>query len=415
MDFDPIVLSIPIYFLLIAIELFIQFFSKNPIYRLADALTNISCGITQQISGLLFKVGFIALYTLIFSQFALFEIESTWYNLIILFVAVDFCYYWAHRMSHEVNLFWGGHVVHHQSEDYNFSVALRQGSFQVIWTSLFYFPLAIIGFDPIDFVLMSALVTVYQFWIHTETIGKLGFIEYIFNTPSHHRVHHGRDPKYIDRNHAGVFIIWDRMFGTFQEEEERPTYGITTPVDSWNPVWVNFDHYQKMAGWLGRAKGMRAKMGILFRKPGWFPEEMGGYQAAPEVDKESYQKYHTATPIPLAVYILVNYLIALLGTAFFLFKQASFSIPDKALFGILLVWTVMNCGGLFERRNWVHLSESIRLLSVTVLVFYFFPALGQSMMALGMMALYYLASTFWLLNLRRVPLSPVHSAYRSSK
>ena len=224
MNINPVVLSIPIYFLLIAIELLIQQFSKKKLYRLNDAVTNISCGITQQLTGTFLIIFAIGIYQLIYEHLAIFIIPSNAFTLILLFVLVDFAYYWAHRMSHEINLLWGSHVVHHQSEDYNFSVALRQSPLQVIWTSFFYLPLALIGFNTLDFALMVALSTVYQFWIHTETIKKLGPLEYIFNTPSHHRVHHGRDPKYIDKNLAGVLITWDMLFGTFQKEEEKPCY-----------------------------------------------------------------------------------------------------------------------------------------------------------------------------------------------
>ena len=175
MDFNPIILSIPVYFLLIGIELLIERLSQRKIYRLNDAITNISCGVTQQLTNIFFKVVGVAVYTLVY-EFRFFTIQETTLSFVILFIASDFCYYWAHRMSHEINLFWGGHVVHHQSEDYNFSVALRQGSFQIIWTFGFYLPLALLGFNPTSFVFASALVTVYQFWIHTETIGKLGWI-----------------------------------------------------------------------------------------------------------------------------------------------------------------------------------------------------------------------------------------------
>ena len=172
MNINPIILSIPIYFILIGIELLIQLWHKSKLYRLHDAVTNISCGITQQITGLFAKLITLAAYQYIYEHWALFNIPITWYTLIILFVSADFLYYWAHRMSHQINLFWGGHVVHHQSEDYNLSVALRQGSFQTFFTFIFYLPLAFAGFETLTFVTVAGLVTIYQFWIHTETIGR---------------------------------------------------------------------------------------------------------------------------------------------------------------------------------------------------------------------------------------------------
>lgn len=216
----------------------------------------------------------VGVYEVLFSNFAMFQLERNWLYWTALFFLVDLGYYWAHRMSHEINLFWGGHVVHHQSEEYNLSVALRQSSFQVVWTFFFYLPLAFAGFETTDFLLMSAFNTLYQFWIHTETINRMGWFELVFNTPSHHRVHHGRDPKYIDKNHAGTLIIWDKMFGTFQEEEERPTYGITKPINSWNGVWANFSHYATMAHELKSIRSWSDKFRYLFNKPGWLPESM---------------------------------------------------------------------------------------------------------------------------------------------
>lgn len=323
----------------------------------------------------------------------------------------DFCYYWAHRKSHEINLFWGGHVVHHQSEDYNFPVALRQGSFQAIWTSLFYWPLAILGFDTLSFVFVSALVTIYQFWIHTEKVGKLGPLEWIFNTPSHHRVHHSRDPKYIDKNHAGVFIVWDRMFGTFQEEEEKPTYGITTPVNSWNPVWVNLQHYQWMWRQLKLTKGLNDKVKFLFYKPGWRPAYLGAYLAPPVVDKASYEKFQIPLPTQLAAYVLVQYGLCLLGSAWFLFSVESFVFWQKAVAAGVIVFAMLSIGWLLERKSFAFTLEAGRLLILgTALVVYIQLVLQQQVLALGC-ALLVISMYFWLVKIKnvvsRLTISPV--------
>ena len=254
----------------------VERFSHRKLYRLPDAIANLSCGITSQLSGLFMRVFAIGVYEVLYANFALFQLERNWIYWLTLFLLVDLAYYWAHRMSHEINLFWGGHVVHHQSEDYNLSVALRQSSFQVVWTFAFSLPLAFIGYNTLDFALIAALNTLYQFWIHTETINKMGWLEYVFNTPSHHRVHHGRNPKYIDKNHAGTLIIWDRLFGTFQQEEERPTYGIIKPIQSWNPVWANISHYASMAEDLKRISPPGAiRSNIFLRSRAGYPNIWG--------------------------------------------------------------------------------------------------------------------------------------------
>lgn len=362
MNINPIVLSIPIFFVLIGIEVLIQQFSKRKLYRFNDAVTNISCGVTQQVSGVFLKLFGIGLYVIVYEYLRVWEIPSNWYTLIILFIATDFAYYWAHRMSHEINLFWSGHVVHHQSEDYNLSVALRQSSFQVIWTTAFYFPLAIIGFRPIDFALMAALTTLYQFWIHTELIGKMGFIEKFMVTPSHHRVHHGRDPKYIDRNHGGAFIVWDMMFGTYQVEEETPTYGITSPVKSWNPVWANFSHYKIMLHEMKQISGFIDKTKYLFYKPGWLPKNLGGYRPAPAVDHDSYQKYITVSSKSLNLYVLTQYAVFLGLTTWFLFTQAQMEMALKISIALLLGLASVTVGALFENKSWAKGVEVLRII-----------------------------------------------------
>lgn len=362
MNLNPIVLSIPIFFILIGIELVVERLSHRKLYRLPDSIANLSCGITSQLSGLFMRVLAIGVYEVIYSQAALFHLEKNWVYWVALILLVDLAYYWAHRMSHEINLFWGGHVVHHQSEEYNLSVALRQSSFQVVWTFAFNLPLAVIGFDTLDFALISALNTLYQFWIHTETINKMGWLEYVFNTPSHHRVHHGRNPKYIDKNHAGSLIIWDKMFGTFQAEEERPVYGITKPLNSWNAVWANVNHYATMASELKMIHSWRDKIRYLFNKPGWLPENLGGYRPAPAIDSAHYHKYDTPAPVALNYYVLFQYIICLAGTGAFLFSQAKFSLGEKALVSVLISIVVVNCGVLFENKRWVFISEWLRII-----------------------------------------------------
>jgi sterol desaturase/sphingolipid hydroxylase (fatty acid hydroxylase superfamily) len=363
LNLNPIVLSIPIFFILIGIELIAERISNQKVYRLPDAIANLSCGITSQLSGIFLKVFAIGVYSVLFQYFNVFEWERNWIYWTALFLLADHSYYWAHRMSHQINLFWGGHVVHHQSEDYNLSVALRQSTIQVIWTFAFSLPLAFLGFEPLDFALMSAFLTLYQFWIHTEMINKMGWFEYLFNTPSHHRVHHGRNPKYIDKNHAGTLIIWDKMYGTFQVEEEKPTYGITKQLKSWNAVWANFSHYAEMSKDLNRIPTLSDKIKYLFKKPGWLPDYLGGYRAAPEVDKATHQKFDSPNPyISLNLYVLFQFALCLVGTGLFLFKQSNFDLQQKVMITVLISWVVVNCGVLFENKTWVEISEWLRII-----------------------------------------------------
>jgi alkylglycerol monooxygenase len=401
-NLNPIVLSIPIFFTLIGIELLVERFTHKELYRLPDSIANLSCGITSQLSGLFLRIFAVGIYQYLFEKFAIIELESTWYYWVILILLVDLAYYWAHRMSHEINLFWGGHVVHHQSEEYNLSVALRQSSLQVIWTSAFSLPIALLGFKTEHFVLVSAFNTLYQFWIHTETINKLPkWIELVFNTPSHHRVHHGRDPKYIDKNHAGSLIIWDRMFGTFQEEEERPTYGITKPINSWNPVWANVSHYAEMEKDLKMIPKWTDKIKYIFAKPGWLPEYLGGYRPAPVVDKTAYKKYDTPSGMSLNLYVLFQYALCLVGTSLFLFKAGTFDLGQKTFITMLISITVMNCGVLFEQRSWVKISEWVRIVLYPIILSSFTISLAWSPMLHLLSFSYFAISVIWFYSIQK--------------
>ena len=394
-------LSIPIFFILIGIELLIERFTHKDLYRFPDAIANISCGITSQLSGLFLTFLGIGVYTILFEKFAFFSLQPTWYYWLLLFLLVDLAYYWGHRMSHEVNLFWGGHVVHHQSEEYNLSVALRQSSLQTVWTFAFNLPIALLGFDPLHFVLISAFNTLYQFWIHTETIEKMGWFEYIFNTPSHHRVHHGRNPKYIDKNHAGSLIIWDKMFGTFQPEEEKPTYGITKPINSWNPVFANFSHYVEMSKDMKRIPSWSDKIKYIFMKPGWLPASLGGYRAAPEVDRALYKKYETPAPMLLNLYVLFQFVLCLAGASLFLFFAKEFNLPEKAFISLLITLVVVNCGVLFENRSWGVYSERIRIFLYPALLAILTYLNGWSVWLYLLSATYFIISIGWFSFIQR--------------
>lgn len=361
--------AIPVFFLLIGIELLIARFHQKELYRFNDAISNISCGISQQAIGIFIKVLTLGAYVYCY-QLSPFRIPNTWWSYIILFLAIDGLYYWFHRYAHEISLFWGTHVVHHQSEDYNLSVALRQSAFQSLISGLFYLPLAILGFDPVPFLLINTLQTLYQFWIHTETIHKMPvWFEYIFNTPSHHRVHHGRNPKYIDKNHGGTLIIFDRMFGTFQEEEEAVVYGVTKPLSTWNPIWANFDYYNDLKKEFSNTKGFKDKVRLLLEKPGWRSAAAGGPLTVPPIEREEQIKYHTIIPNGLSMYIAIHYVLLLLGTTLFLATLSNyeylFSLPIL-ISVLLIIWSVASFGLSADKRRLGFQLEISRLLLLPI-------------------------------------------------
>lgn len=365
-----IVYSIPAFFILIAIELIVDKIKKTHYYRLNDMISNINTGIVQQVTGVLLKILNIGVYIWIYDNYRIMTIPQTWYTWILLLFGVDFFYYWFHRLSHEISVLWGTHVVHHQSEEYNLSVALRQSATQVFGSFWFYLPLAFIGFDPVTFIVVAQIQTLYQFWIHTRFIGKMPkWFEFVFNTPSHHRVHHGVNPKYIDKNHGGTFIIYDRIFGTFQEEEEEVFYGITSQLKSWNIAVANFDYY----GWVARqaihVKNVRDFFLVLFKAPGWRPSYLGGPIEPKEVDA-SRVLYDADVNPNMHVYIVVQFILLLAFVSYFLFGIQGFDFYQELVGVCLIVISTISIGTLFEGHRWSRILEFVRLLVAIPVMFY---------------------------------------------
>lgn len=291
----------PIFLLLIGIEYTISYFRKQPLYQLNDTVNNISSGILEEASVLPLKGLIFFCYILLYQHYALIQWDPhspwTWF---ILWLGVDFIYYWFHRTCHRNTLFWIGHSVHHQSESYNLSVALRQGFFQAIISWAYYLPLAILGFEPWMFAVVLTLNTVYQFWIHTQLINKLGWLEYVFNTPSHHRVHHGKNAQYIDKNYAGSLIIWDKLFGTFEPESAPVDYGVTEPLHTWNPFIANIKVIQDVMHYGKKLHNKLLVLAAFFKPPEWIIQQLE-QQGIPKVSR-SVQKNIDAP----AVFMLLN-------------------------------------------------------------------------------------------------------------
>ncbi len=235
----PQYIAIPLFAVFIAIEAYAMIRENRELYDRKDTWNNIFIGFVSVAFGALFALATSTVYVWASSITPVQMPMNEWWAWVVLVFVDDFAYYWFHRVSHESRFFWNFHVVHHSSNQYNLSVAVRQSWFSGIAHWIFYVPVAFLGFPFWAFVTVHGLNLIYQFWIHTKFIGKLGWFETIFNTPSHHRVHHGVNDRYLDKNYAGIFIIWDKLFGTFVEEQEEVRYGIIKPINSYNPLWVN--------------------------------------------------------------------------------------------------------------------------------------------------------------------------------
>ena len=280
-----IVLAAPVFFLLIGLEFWWgrrlaragHAAAQN--YRLDDTISSISLGMISQISAIFTRLLRIGIYTLVFEQVALFPDTawwSTWYGVVLALVFYDFCYYWFHRASHEVAVFWAGHVVHHQSQHYNLSTALRQSTSGALTSWIFYIPMAVVGVPPVIFGIVALIDLLYQFWVHTEHVGRLGWFDRWFCSPSNHRVHHAVNDGYVDRNYGGIWVFWDRLFGSFQAEDPAVpcVYGTRTPLNSWDPAWANLQVYAELMRSSWTARRWSDKLMVWLRPPGWQSADM---------------------------------------------------------------------------------------------------------------------------------------------
>ena len=281
--------AIPFFVASILLELVISSWQKRHLYEAKDAFSSIAMGLGNVFIGLVGKLIVFGALSLV-HQFAIFDLGYQWWVWILAFFADDISYYWFHRTSHRVRFFWASHVVHHSSRFYNLSTALRQ-----TWTGnltgsfVFWMWMPLLGFEPLMIVFLQSVSLLYQFWIHTELIDKLPrWIEAVFNTPSHHRVHHSSDVKYLDQNHAGILIIWDRIFGTFTPEEERPTYGLTKNINTFNPLRIATHEWESMFRDVWR--NPKYLIPYLIGPPGWRHDGTGSTSADLKKQMESIPK-----------------------------------------------------------------------------------------------------------------------------
>lgn len=360
MNPNYILFAIPIFLITILLEYLYGLKTKKKYYNFEDFITNMNMGIGNQAFNAVFKGILLMLYDYIFRNFALFSLELSVLSVIACVVVYDFVFYWAHRWGHEWNIYWGAHVVHHQSEEYNFSVALRQPWFHNLVAFVLFLPIPFFGFNTITFGIAAAVQTLYQYWIHTRHIGKLGPFEWIFNTPSHHRVHHATNPKYLDKNYGGVLIIWDRLFGTFKVEEEEPTYGITIPLSSWNPVWANFHFYVDLWNGMKMEKSWAKKLALLFKGP----EHLGKMLGQKSVDGigQKMKKYRTSVPLNMQIYVMLQFVVLLYGLGAYLGHFNDLTWFYRVVFLALIVLTTLNCGAIMENKKWTNVVEIVRLL-----------------------------------------------------
>lgn len=267
---DPLLYAVPLFVLLITAEAFINYRQQKKLYKTKDTIANIWMIAVAMVIGFGVKTAAFFVFTFL-HRFALLELGYGWKIWVLCLFADDFNFYWHHRLSHQVRILWAAHVNHHSSQMLNFSTALRQSWTEQLYKYIFWLWMPLAGFEPLMIMTMVSVNLIFQFLPHTQLIGKLGLLEWIFNTPSHHRVHHASNHKYLDRNHAGIFIIWDRLFGTFEEEDAmvKPVYGITSNIHTYNPVEIATHEFKALWRDVKRAPDLPTKLRYIFYPPGW--------------------------------------------------------------------------------------------------------------------------------------------------
>lgn len=353
-----IVLATPVFFLLIAVEFAWGLARGRNTYRLNDAINSIGLGMLSQVSAVFTRVLRVGIYTAVYSSVALVALDdaqafwNTWYGWVLAVVFYDFCYYWLHRAGHEVAVFWAAHVVHHQSQDYNLSTALRQTSSGVLLGWLFYLPMALAGVPPHIFAIVALIDLLYQYWVHTEHVPRLGWFDRWFCSPSNHRVHHAVNDLYVDRNYGGILIIWDRMFGSFREEDEREpcVYGTRSPLGSWDPLWANAEVYWALLKDSWRARSWADKLRVWFKPPGWRPADVAARWPKPAFDIGAVQRYHPPMSRALMIFALAQFVLMLAAVAVFLWFAESVPRGQAAVWGLAFVAGLWALGAATQGR-----------------------------------------------------------------
>lgn len=327
-----IVLATPVFLLLIGIEVWVGLRRGRNTYRLNDALNSIGLGVMSQLVGVFTTLMAVGIYTAVFNAFAFWQLPATslwvWGIGLLLY---DFCYYWHHRCGHTVALFWAAHVVHHQSEDYNLSTALRQTSSGWLAGWLFYLPMALLGFPPLVFASVALIDLLYQYWVHTQQIGRLGWFDRWFCAPSNHRVHHAVNDKYLDKNYGGILILWDRLFGSFEPEDDAEpcVYGTRGPLRSWNPLWANLQIYAEMARDSWRARHWADKLRVWFKHPGWRPADVAARWPKPAFELAAATRYDPPLSRAAAAAALLLFVGVLGATSAFLWFAHTLTLAQQ--------------------------------------------------------------------------------------
>jgi len=390
-NFNYLAFAIPAFFVFLFLEYRIALkLKKQHLFKYESSISNLSIGIAERMLNLFITASCYSLFVWVYEHYALFKIPNTWWVWVLLILVTDLVWYWYHRLGHEVNILWAAHIVHHQSEEFNFTVSARITVFQALIRNIFWCLIPLMGFHPV--MVMSILVVhgAYSFFTHTQLIKNMGWLEYILVSPSIHGIHHASDEKYLDKNYGDVFVFWDKLFGTFQKEEEAPKYGLTHPVNSYSFLWQHFHYYLEIIAACKKEQGLLAKLRVVFGHPATMDQDI-----RPSLEKRFLQRRASpAYRFKFKAYLNAQILISVLLLFFFTGTYAFLQVPDKCFVVGFILLTLINCGALMEQRKWIYYIEYGRLL---ILFSYMFWKAGLiELVILWMILMYLLEQVFRL-------------------
>ncbi|PUZ21245.1 sterol desaturase family protein [Chitinophaga costaii] len=361
--------AIPLFLALMGAEWWYSRKTGKHYFNFRNSISNLNVGIAERLIDTFTTGIFYFVYLYLYKHFALFHFKSSILQWIALLICTDFIWYWYHRLAHEMNIFWAAHVVHHQSDDFNYTVSARITVFQAIIRTGFWAVLPVLGFAPGMITSMLLVHGLYPFFIHTRTIGKLGFLEYFLVTPSHHRVHHASDEDYLDKNYGDVFIIWDKLFGTFVAETHEPVYGLTKPLESHSFLWQHFHFYLELLHGVRRTEGFKNKIKLIFGKPDLLDPTI-----RPKLEEKYLLRNDTVQATRrLHDYVVIQIAITLAGLFTFLLLEYYIPAFVQALITLFILITLINCGAILEQRRWVFYLEYARFSLIFIAAYCYFP------------------------------------------
>lgn len=350
---------IPVFFIFLLLEYKLAKRKKKEHYfKHESSVANVSIGIAERLINLFVAAGFYQVFDWIYTNYAIIHIPNSWWVWIILMLATDCLWYWYHRLGHEINFLWAAHIVHHQSEEFNLTVSARITTLQALIRNIFYAVLPLIGFHPVMVFTILLVHGAYSFFTHTQLVGKLGWLEHVLITPSLHGVHHASDEKYLDKNYGDVFTFWDKLFGTFQLEEEKPNYGLTHPLKSYSFLWQHFHYYLELMEACSRVKGFKHKCRIIFGSPATLDQDI-----RPALEKRFLmQGRKNSHQFKIKNYLNAQVIFSILLLTGFTAWFPVLGTVDKLFIAATILLTLINCGALMEQRKYIYELECMRII-----------------------------------------------------